>query len=165
MRIQSIFVGGVVVGVLSTSYLSLINVLCCLGVILGGGVAAWHYITTTDSSIDPVEGATLGAGAGIIGSLLSAAFDWVLRPLGLDGESIMEGFFGSEIEQMMQGQEQAMQDPGTGAMLVGFILGAVLWAVFGAAGGAVGASVFKGSDDAEAADSANAEPPQDDPAW
>ncbi len=142
MRIQSIFIGGVVVGVLSTSYLSLINLLCCFGVMLGGGVAAWHYISTTSRSIDPVEGASMGAGAGVVGSLLSAAFDWMLRPLGLDGESVIQNLMDVDMEQMMQEQGQMMQEPGMGMILVSLLMGAILWAVFGALGGAIGASLF-----------------------
>ncbi|MES3629319.1 MAG: hypothetical protein PPP56_04035 [Longimonas sp.] len=166
MRIQSIFIGGVVVGILSTSYLSLINVLCCLGVVLGGGVASWHYVTTTRTAIDPVEGATLGAGAGIVGSLLGGLFDWILRPLSLDGESIIQGFFGEEFEQMMQGQEQAMQEPGLGAMIVGLIMGAILWAVFGGIGGAIAASLVKGdNDDTPHPESDTPSDPRDEPSW
>ena len=156
-------------GVLSTSYLSLINLLCCAGVIAGGFVASWHYITTSNTSIDPVEGATLGAGAGVVGSLLSAGFDWILRPLGLDGESIMENFAesmsGMSMEDFMQGQEQAaMQEPGMGALLVGLIMGAILWAVFGAIGGALGGSLLSGDDDADA-DVDTREMPDDDRSW
>ena len=147
MRIQSIFIGGVVVGVLSTSYLSLINVLCCLGVMLGGGTAAWHYMSTTNRSIDPVEGATLGAGAGVVGSLLSSLFDWTLQPFGLDGQSVLQNLVGADMEQMMQEQGQMMQEPGMGMMLVSLIMGAIFLAVFGAIGGAVGASLFGGDDD------------------
>ena len=39
---QSILMGALVTGILSTSYLSLINLLCCLGVIAGALVAVWH---------------------------------------------------------------------------------------------------------------------------
>ncbi len=147
MRLQSVFIGGIVAGVLSTSYLSLINVLCCLGVMLGGGTAAWHYITTANRSIDPVEGATLGAGAGLVGSLLSTLFDWILQPLNLDGESVIQSLMGVDMQQMMQEQQgQMMQEPSTGLLIVSMIMGAVLLAVFGAIGGAVGASLF-GADD------------------
>ncbi|MFO8233744.1 MAG: hypothetical protein R6U20_13930 [Longimonas sp.] len=164
MRIQSIFIGSVVVGVLSTSYLSLINLLCCFGVMLGGGVAAWHYISTSNRSIDPVEGASLGAGAGFLGSLLSAAFDWALRPLGLDGESVIQNLMGMDMEQMMQQQdemvqESMMQEPSVGMILITLIMGAILWAVFGALGGAVGASLFGGND----ADPDTPPPPPDAP--
>lgn len=160
MRIQSIFIGGVVVGVLSTSYLSLINLLCCLGVMLGGGTAAWHYITTANRSIDPVEGASLGAGAGFVGSLLSSLFDWILRPLGLDGESVLQNLMGVDMEQMMQEQGQMMQEPSTGMMIVSILMGAILLAVFGAIGGAVGASLF-GKDNSDSPDSPP--PPPDAP--
>lgn len=160
MRIQSIFIGGIVAGVLSTSYLSLINLLCCMGVMLGGGAAAWHYISTTNRSIDPVEGATLGAGAGIVGSLLSSLFDWILRPLNLDGESVIQSLVGVDMEQMMEQQGQMMQEPSTGLMIVSLIMGAILLAVFGAIGGAVGASLFGNDTD----DNMTPPPPPESPA-
>jgi hypothetical protein len=165
MRIQSIFIGGVVVGVLSTSYLSLINLLCCMGVVIGGGTAAWHYISTADRSIDPVEGATLGAGAGVVGSLLSSLFDWALRPIGLDGQSALQNLAGVDMEQMMQQnsmmQEQMMQEPTMGMMLVSLVMGAIFLAVFGAIGGAIGASLFGEDDD----NAASPPPPPESPSW
>ena len=132
-RQQSILVGAVVIGVLSTSYLSFINVICCLGVMIGGAVAAQQYTTR----------------AGVGGAVLGPLLDRALRPLGLDSQTISQGM----VEQWMQGMEgqqgmspemmQQLQGEGSTMMFIGGILfNVVLYAIFGAIGGAVGAAIF-----------------------
>ena len=62
-RQQSILVGAVVTGILGTSYLGLINTICCLGVIVGGVVAAQQYAGAV-SSMKTADGCTWGRSLG-----------------------------------------------------------------------------------------------------
>lgn len=149
-RQQSILVGAVVTGILSTSYFSFINALCCLGVIIGGIVAVQQFASRTGAPVESGDGAVLGALAGAGGAVIGSILDRVLRPLGLDSQSISKGM----MEGMMQGMEgqqgmpqmleQMQQDGGGGAMmfLFGLAFSLVLYAVFGAIGGAIGSSLF-----------------------
>jgi hypothetical protein len=159
-RQQSILVGAVVIGVLSTSYLSFINVICCLGVIIGGAVAAQQYTTRAPAAggspaLNAADGAVLGSLAGVGGAVLGPLFDRALRPLGLDSQTISQGM----VEQWMQGMEgqqgmspemmQQFQGEGSTMMFIGGILfNVVLYAIFGAIGGAVGAAIF-GEDESD----------------
>jgi len=146
-RQQAILIGAVVTGVLSTSYFFLINVLCCLGVILGGGVAAQQYASRTGALVESGDGAVLGALAGVGGVVLQQLFNWALRPLGLDVREIVLQF-----AKQMQGQEgmsqqmmeQAQASPGLGTILFNLAVGMIVYAIFGAIGGAVGAAIFGG---------------------
>jgi len=154
-RQQSILIGAVVTGVLSTSYLGFINMLCCLGVIIGGLVSVQQYTSRTGSSIEGGDGAVLGALAGVGGAILAVALDWALRPLGLDRQSIQKGMM-DNMMQGMQGQqdlppmlEQFQGGAGeTGAMMLVFSLlfGAIVNGIFGAIGGAIGAALFGEND-------------------
>lgn len=154
-RQQSILIGAVVTGVLSTSYLSFINTICCLGVIIGGIVAVQQYSTQTGIAIEAGDGAVLGALAGAGGAVLGSIFDAALRPVGLDSTSISQGMMQQWMEGM-QGQEgmspEMMQQfqGGGGIMmfLVGLGFSIVVYAIFGAIGGAIGAALFGGSDEA-----------------
>lgn len=151
-RQQSILIGAVVTGILSTSYLGFINVLCCIGVIVGGIVASQQYASRTGGTIRAGDGAVLGALAGAGGAVLSALFDQLLRPFNLDSQSITEGMR----EQLMQnmGGEQGMspemmqqfqgEGPGllTAAGLLFLLMNVVLFAIFGAIGGALGTALF-----------------------
>ena len=147
-RQQSILVGAVVTGILSTSYLGLINFACCLGVILGGAVAVQQFTSRTGTSVETGDGAVLGALAGAGGAVLANIFDRALRPLGLDSQSIsqdmmqnlaqMEGQQGMSPEMMQQ-----FQSGGSMTMIiVGLLIGIVVNAIFGAIGGAIGAAIF-----------------------
>ncbi|MFB6097776.1 MAG: hypothetical protein ABEK84_01395 [Salinibacter sp.] len=145
VRQRSILVGAVVTGILSTSYLFFINVLCCLGVIVGGAVATQQYTSRTRSTIESGDGAVLGALAGVGGTVLQFLFNWALRPFGLGIRDIALKF-----AKQMQGQrgmsqqmmEQAQTSPGLGAILFNLIVGMVVYAIFGAIGGAIGAAMF-----------------------
>ncbi|MEM1042577.1 MAG: hypothetical protein AAGI91_08110 [Bacteroidota bacterium] len=145
---SSILVGALTVGVLSTSYLGLINALCCLGVMIGAAVAVWHYTDTHALTIAGGTGAGIGAAAGALGSIVSALLTLLLLALGLDGGAIedlvMDRFRGMMTEEQIRDIEAQQEASRTvTGWLSGTLLGALLFAVFGAIGGAVGAALFK----------------------
>jgi len=152
-RQQSILIGAVVTGILSTSYLFFINILCCLGVIIGGAVATQQYTRRTGGAIESGEGAVLGALAGAGGAVLQPLLNWALRPFGLGvrdiSMSMMEGMQGQPgmSPEMMQ---QMQSDPGMGAILFNLVVGVVVYAIFGAIGGAIGTAIF--GDEGQGAD-------------
>lgn len=153
-RQQSVLVGAILIGVLNTSYLSLINYLCCLGVIIGGIVTVQQFTkrAATGEGVPGIgagDGAALGALAGVGGAILGALFNLLLRPLELDSSSITEDWI-QDMMSNMQGQEgmspemmQQFQDGG-GAMAIifGLVVSAVIFAIFGAIGGAIGSAMF-----------------------
>jgi len=154
-RQQSILIGALVVGALSTSYLSFVNTICCLGVLVGGAVAAQQYVSRSSAAgMEAGEGAVLGALAGAGGSVLSAVLNRALRPLNLDPQSISQSIMENmQMMQEMQGQSgvpqgfmQGQGDPGFLLVVLSIAFNLVLYSVFGAIGGAIGASLF-GSDD------------------
>ncbi|PSQ87673.1 MAG: hypothetical protein BRD43_05735, partial [Bacteroidetes bacterium QS_4_64_154] len=102
-RQQSILVGAVVTGILSTSYLGLINAICCLGVIVGGVVAAQQYAGVV-SSMKTADGVYVGALAGAGGAILSGLLNRALRPIELDSQSITQGMM-EDMMQNMEGQQ------------------------------------------------------------
>ncbi len=148
-RQQSILTGAVVTGILSTSYLSFVNTVCCLGVIVGGVVAVQQFTSRTGRVIEAGDGAVIGALAGVGGAVLGSIFDAMLRPLSLDSNSISQDLM-QQWMQGMQGQqgmspEMMQQFQGGGGMmmfLVGLGFSVVLYAIFGAIGGAIGTALF-----------------------
>lgn len=158
-KTQSILLGGLVVGILSTSYLSFINLLCCAGVIIGGLVAVWHYTSENDLTIPAGQGAAIGALAGVVGALIGAALNWVVGVVGLPdsqevSQTIQSLITGSGAQDMSPEQEEqmrAMQERFSSPMfmIIGIGVSMAVSAVFGAIGGAIGAAVFKkGGDEA-----------------
>lgn len=148
-RRQSIFIGALVIGVLSTSYLNFINFVCCLGVFIGSIVAVQQYTVRETPAIEAGDGAILGALAGLGGAVVGALFNLALRPIGLDSSSVMQE---SMMNMMgnMQGQQgmspemmqQYQQGGGIGSFLLGLVMSLVIYAIIGAIGGAIGASLF-----------------------
>ncbi|QXD16369.1 DUF4199 family protein [Rhodocaloribacter litoris] len=148
---QSILLGGLVVGLLSTSYLGLINMLCCAGVLIGAVVAVWHYTSTYELTIPAGEGATIGALAALIGGLISLVLNFVLMKIGIRHDLVISQFMlerfgeGMPPEQYEQIREQMSQPVTLGSYLKQAWYGAVLivTAIFGAIGGVLGAVLFK----------------------
>lgn len=166
-RQQSILVGAVVTGVLSTSYIGFINVLCCIGVIIGGLVTVQQFASRTGGPVGSGDGAVLGALAGAGGAVVQSVLDQALRPVNLDSRSISQGMMDSMM-QGMEGQqgmpqmmEQMQQGGGGGVMmfLFGLVFSVVLYAIFGAIGGAIGSALFgeEGGDGGEGVQPAEAE--------
>lgn len=148
-RQQSILIGAVVTGILSTSYLFFINILCCLGVMIGGAVATQQYTSRTRTPVESGDGAVLGALAGAGGAILQPILNWALRPFGLGirdiSMSMMEGMQGQPgmSPEMMQ---QLQTSPSLGAILFNLVIGIIVYAIFGAIGGAIGAAIFGGDE-------------------
>lgn len=160
IRQQSILMGALVTGILSTSYLGFINSICCLGVIIGGIVAAQQYVSRSRTAapagegavvLSAGDGAVLGALAGAAGSILGTLFDRALRPFGLDSQTIWQGMMEGMMQDMngQQGlspemMQQMQEGGGFGMLLVSLVIGIIVYAIFGAIGGALGAALFGG---------------------
>ncbi|GIV58505.1 MAG: hypothetical protein KatS3mg042_1418 [Rhodothermaceae bacterium] len=148
---QSILLGGLLVGLLSTSYLGLINMICCLGVLIGSVVAVWHYTSTYELTIPAGEGATIGALAAVLGGVISLVLNFVLMKLGIRHDLVISQFmlerFAESMppEQLDQIREQMSQPVTLGTYLkqAWYGAGLIITAIFGAIGGALGAVMFK----------------------
>lgn len=143
-KTQSVLLGGLIAGILGTSYLGLINVLCCAGFIIGGIAAVWHYTSTYNLTLAPGQGATIGAMAAAVGGIIAGVLTYLLEAIGLPSiqEAIM-GFYEGNLspEQMEQISQQQAQSPVM--LFVYFLVALLVYTLFGAVGGAIGASLFK----------------------
>lgn len=146
---QSILLGAAIVALLSTSYLSFINCLCCLGVILGAVVSVWHYTETNALTIKPGEGAVMGLAAAIIGSIVAIFLNYILISIGIRHDAAlidgMINMFGDAMnpDQLDELRAQTQETAGFGSHLLNGLLGAAIAGIFGAIGGAIGAAMFK----------------------
>lgn len=149
-KTQSIIMGGLVAGLLSTSYLGIINLACCAGVIIGAMVGVWHYTNEHSLTIKPGQGAAIGALVGITAVIISTALDQALGLIGLPtaqelGQQMQQMFAGGELTPEQKEQIEAANQQFNTPMfkIIGMLIGAAVFSIFGAAGGAIGAAVFK----------------------
>jgi hypothetical protein len=146
---QSIILGALVTGILSTSYLGLINVLCCIGVIAGALVAVWHYTDMNELTIPTGKGAGMGAVAAVGGSAIAMILNLALIQFGIRHDLAVVEFmlnrFGDSLPpEQIEAMEAQLEAPfQLGAYFLNALLGFVISAAFGAIGGAIGAKVFK----------------------
>ena len=146
---QSILLGAIVSGILSTSYLSFINLLCCLGVIAGALVAVWHYTDTNEITIPTGKGAGIGALAAIGGGVISMVLNLALIKAGIRHdiaftEFMLNRFGDSMPPEQLDAMEAQIEAPFQfGAYMLNSLLGFGISAVFGAIGGSIGAKAFK----------------------
>ena len=159
-KFQAAILGGVVLGLLSSiPPINFVNICCCLWVLLGGVIAARTLIKR--SPVFPVttgEGATVGALAGVIGSLILLV---ISVPLGLMG--IGEGMTYSLLEwmgevsnnpQMREQMQQMIAElqrqaatQSVGQKLVSalfaWLITAVIYIGFATLGGIIGVAMFE----------------------
>ena len=146
---QSIILGGLVIGLLSTSYLGLINMLCCAGVIIGAVISVWHYTDTNELTMAPGQGAVLGIMAGLVGFVVATILNFILIKMGIRAdlaisEIVLERFGDSMPPEQYDEMVAKMNQPVTiASYLKDSWYGIIANVVFGAIGGAIGAAVFK----------------------
>lgn len=146
---QSIILGGLVTGLLSTSYLGYINFICCLGILAGALVAVWHYTDTHELTIPTGKGATMGIMAALFGLLISTVLNYVLVKAGINHETAFTEFilnmFGDSMppEQVEAMEAQMEQEKTALQYLLGIGGGVIVSSIFGAIGGSIGAKMFK----------------------
>ena len=141
--------GALVTGILSTSYISLINLLCCLGVIAGALVTVWHYTETNELTIPTGKGASMGVLSALAGLLMATALNLILISVGINHETVMQEWIMNKFgDSMAPEQIEAMEaEMEAGKTLVqhflSLLIGGGVSSVFGAIGGAMGAKIFK----------------------
>ncbi len=146
---QSIILGGLITGLLSTSYLGFINFICCLGVLIGTVVTIWHYTDTNELTISAGTGAKYGVFAALIGLGIATLLNFVLLQVGIDHTTAFNDFIIAKLGDTMPPEQiEAMEAAGEEAkslsgILRGLGMGSVAFAIFGAIGGAIGAKMFK----------------------
>ncbi len=146
---QSIILGGLVVAVLSTSYLSYINFICCLGVLSGAIVAVWHYTDTNELTISSRDGAVMGLLAGLLGLVVASVLNFALIKMGIRHDQAITQFFLNTMgdsmppEQYDNMMEKMNAEFTVGLMLKNMAIGAIAYVIFGAIGGVIGAKMFK----------------------
>ena len=149
-RQRSILAGALITGILSTSYFNFINTICCLGVMLGGVVTIQQFTSQSGTSLEAGDGAILGALSGAAGAVFAAVFEGILRPVGLDSDTISRDMLeewsrSMEGEQMMSPEMMEQLQSGESGIvfiILGTVVTMVVYALFGAIGGAVGTSIF-----------------------
>ena len=149
-RQRSILAGALITGILSTSYFNFINTICCLGVMLGGVVTIQQFTSQSGTSLEAGDGAILGALSGAAGAVFAAVFEGILRPVGLDSDTISRDLLeewsrSMEGEQMMSPEMMEQLQSGESGIvfiILGTVVTMVVYALFGAIGGAVGTSIF-----------------------
>ena len=67
-KLKPALLGGLVVGLLSA--IPFVNYCCCIWGIGGGGLASYLFIKESPTKIGPVDGAMLGALAGVVGAVI-----------------------------------------------------------------------------------------------
>ena len=148
-KTNAILIGAALVAVTSTSYLSIVNVLCCAGVIGGGVLAVFRYTTDNRLTITGGEGAKLGFMAALIGAVIALVLTFVLRSIGIRDDLAISNFmidrFGDQMQPaQLDAMDAQMSQPVWKTMLsFTTLLGPVISGALGAVGGLIGASVFK----------------------
>jgi hypothetical protein len=143
--------GGVIMGVISgVPVLSLVNCLCCAGIMLGGFMAVFFYKNELKPTSPPLtngDGLGLGALAGVMGAVvtvvLTALFHFVFgMALGGGMQRLEDLGIGNEVPpQTLRMIEGLMKEQSILGITFAFHL--IIDPLFGLIGGLIGYAVFK----------------------
>lgn len=150
---NSVLIGASVIFVIGVvPFLNLINA-CCLGMLLGGGVAVWHYVNQYNLALTSGEGFKLGAMAGLLGGLAGLVVGYVLIVLfdyqpGAEAiKELMLNIFGDDptVRAQMEEsfREQSANALSAGNIAIGAISTIIIYPLFAGLGGIIAASMFK----------------------
>ena len=149
-KTQSIIIGGLIAGILSTSYLGFINMLCCAGIIIGAVVAVWHYGKTYGIAVPTKEAVIIGIMVAVLAVVISGILNYVLALAGIRADQaitqmMMDSFGANMPPEQLDEMERQMNKPVSLGMFFGvnFLIGLVVSSIFGAAGGAIGAAITR----------------------
>jgi uncharacterized membrane protein YeaQ/YmgE (transglycosylase-associated protein family) len=142
--------GGVIMGVVSAvPGLSLINCLCCAGVMLGGVAAVFFYKKELAPDMKPLEsadGMKLGALAGVFGGVIGTILTIIIfKTIGNVGGEMMLGMMEFLRDKMPPESWDQMSEGMLSDELpaVNLAIGFVLDIIFGLIGGLIGYQIFK----------------------
>ncbi len=137
------------VGLLSTSYLGMINILCCAGVLAGTMVAVWHYTTTNELTMSTGQGAVLGLMAGVVGFGISFVLNYMFISMGVRSDLAISQFIVERLGDSMPPEtlDQMLDEMAKEITFVSYTMsamwGLVITSVFALIGGSIGAAIFK----------------------
>ncbi len=143
--------GGIIMGVISAvPGLSLLNCICCAGIMLGGFLAVFFYkkdLTAGMPLLTSADGVKLGALAGVFGAIVSIVLSrLVTAVLGGVDEKMVKDLIDSMglADQLPPGtMEQIEEGMGAGLGFFQILVTFVIDPLFGLIGGLIGYSVFK----------------------
>jgi hypothetical protein len=145
--------GGIIMAVISTvPFLSLINCLCCAGLLLGGFSAVYFYKNNFTPDTPPFTSSdcmSVGALAGVISAVIGTILSLMFLSLfgNVMGEFIMKILreYSSQIpEQTLDQIEGALERKMSVLFIfIGFFQSLILHTLFGLLGGLIGYSIFK----------------------
>lgn len=139
----SSLIAGAVIGLLGNlPVVNFVNCLLCLWVWTGGLLAVYIYgrFQKGQAGLSPVQGAGLGALAGLIGALLGAVVFLATSPLSIPLFNNLALLL--QIEGDLPFGAGGFQEIAV-TTLIFLVINLVLYPIFGALGGLIGSAVFK----------------------
>ncbi|MBI3189033.1 MAG: hypothetical protein HYZ33_00125 [Ignavibacteriales bacterium] len=145
--------GGIIMGVISAvPFLSIINCICCAGVMLGGMLAVMFYKNNFTPDTPPFTsgdcmavGALSGVFGAIIGSVLGTFFLVIFG--NIMGEFVMQTLQNMDLnipEEAWEGMEEGFRESASiGQFFMSLVISLILDPLFGLLGGLIGYSIFK----------------------
>ena len=145
--------GGIIMGVISAvPFLSIVNCLCCAGVMLGGLLAVMFYknnFTPDTPSFTSGDCMAVGALAGVFGAIVGTVLStFFLAMFGnVMGDFILQTLQNMNLnipEEALEGMEQGFKEAASlGQFFLSLCISLVIDPLFGLLGGLIGYSIYK----------------------
>lgn len=144
-RLQASLVGGLFIGIVSSLPLvNMLNLCCCLWVVMGGGLTTYMLQSGQTRAIETADAAMTGLLAGVIGALVGGLLSLVMF--------LMVGDMSERIRSMADQLPQlppevrdqiASFDGGAGYVILSSVISLPIYAVFSMAGALLALLIFR----------------------
>ena len=137
-------ISGIIAGLLSTvPFINLVNLLCCLLVIIGGVIGVYLLSTKVDRKITYGDGAIVGFFSGLVAAVISTIIHAIFLVIGLNiAMIVLERLWDIIPDFEYYGDIAAAAKLGAGFVVLCLLSSILLFAFFGAVGGIIGTAMF-----------------------
>jgi len=141
---KAALIGGCVAGFLSIiPIVHLLNVICCLWVLVGGGIAVYILSTSAPGPITYGDGAVVGLLAGLIAGVISGVLHLLIPFASIGAGLAFLERFADRIPHFIDFPGMAKTAAvGAWMMIVGLFSRIIICAIFGTLGGVIGTAIF-----------------------
>jgi len=145
-RLQASLVGGLFIGIVSSlPIVNLLNICCCLWVVMGGGLTTYLLQSDRPVAVESADAAMTGLLAGVVGALVSGVLSFgMFLMVGDNMSARIRGF----VEQLPQLPPEARDqlltfEAGPAAVILSSLISLPIYAIFAMAGALLALLFFR----------------------
>jgi len=141
---RPVLISGIIAGVLSAiPFVNLLNVICCLWILVGGVIGVYMVSKATDRRIEYGEGALIGLFCGLVAAVVFVILNTIFTAIGLNMGMVMLQRLAERFPEFEQFRDiDTAARLGAGVIILSLFTSLLFYGAFGALGGVIGTAIY-----------------------